>query len=286
MDAASLSNPQTLNLYAYCGNDPINHVDPAGTSFFGKLFGWIGKIFKWVAIAAIVAVAVLTVVGGASAGTVLAKIFIWSIHHPILASLIGLHSPQWAIINLASREGATAAGFWAMAGVGAVHDFLAQRKEQKKEEKKLDTKLFISRYFRAFGKKLNECINKVFNNPQIPKIDESNAPDVNFSKDSHELGKMVDWSGQKNPPPLEQRQAFGMPAPNEGKNGTVYIANDGVNSDSDFIHIFYSYTHEVGNILSKKFTGSSYTYGDPKGRGQIKDTDSGAVLDDCVHSSK
>src|SRR6266508_6027991 len=137
----TLSNPQTLNMYAYCGNDPINHVDPAGTSFFGKLFGWIGKIFKWVAIAAIVAVAVLTVVGGAWAGTVLAKIFIWSIHHPILASLIGLHSPQWAIINLASREGATAAGFWAMAGVGAVHDFLAQRKEQKKEEKKLDTKL-------------------------------------------------------------------------------------------------------------------------------------------------
>src|SRR6266511_49177 len=42
MDAASLSNPQTLNMYAYCGNDPINHVDPAGTSFFGKLFGLIG----------------------------------------------------------------------------------------------------------------------------------------------------------------------------------------------------------------------------------------------------
>src|SRR6266545_1729777 len=135
MDAASLSNPQTLNLYAYCGNDPINHVDPAGTSFFGKLFGWIGKIFKWVAIAAIVAVAVLTVVGGAWAGTVLAKIFIWSIHHPILASLIGLHSPQWAIINLASREGATAAGFWVAAGVGAVSSFQQGAKQKKTEEK-------------------------------------------------------------------------------------------------------------------------------------------------------
>jgi RHS repeat-associated protein len=30
MGAASLSAPQTLNMYAYCGNDPINHVDPAG----------------------------------------------------------------------------------------------------------------------------------------------------------------------------------------------------------------------------------------------------------------
>ena len=31
MDAASLSNPQSLNLYAYCGNDPINCLDPSGT---------------------------------------------------------------------------------------------------------------------------------------------------------------------------------------------------------------------------------------------------------------
>jgi RHS repeat-associated protein len=30
MKAASLSNPQSLNLYAYCGNDPVNLVDPTG----------------------------------------------------------------------------------------------------------------------------------------------------------------------------------------------------------------------------------------------------------------
>ena len=30
MGAASLGDPQTLNMYAYCGNDPINHVDPDG----------------------------------------------------------------------------------------------------------------------------------------------------------------------------------------------------------------------------------------------------------------
>ncbi|MCV5111755.1 RHS repeat-associated core domain-containing protein, partial [Escherichia coli] len=56
MQAISLASPQTLNMYAYCGNDPINHVDPSGL-FFGKLFKWIGKIFravnkilKWVAV--------------------------------------------------------------------------------------------------------------------------------------------------------------------------------------------------------------------------------------------
>ncbi len=30
MGAASLTDPQTLNLYAYCGNDPVNFDDPSG----------------------------------------------------------------------------------------------------------------------------------------------------------------------------------------------------------------------------------------------------------------
>jgi RHS repeat-associated protein len=41
LDAASLSDPQTLNMYAYCGNDPINNVDPDGL-----FWGAIGSFFK------------------------------------------------------------------------------------------------------------------------------------------------------------------------------------------------------------------------------------------------
>jgi RHS repeat-associated protein len=59
MLATSLSNPQTLNLYSYCGNDPINHVDPDGL-FFGKLFKAIGKIFKIIALAVGTAIAIIT----------------------------------------------------------------------------------------------------------------------------------------------------------------------------------------------------------------------------------
>lgn len=64
MEAVSPFAPQTLNMYTYCGNDPVNYIDPAGL-FFGKLFKWIGKIFsavakvlKWVVI--VVAVVLIT----------------------------------------------------------------------------------------------------------------------------------------------------------------------------------------------------------------------------------
>jgi RHS repeat-associated protein len=74
MRAVSLVSPQTLNLYSYCGNDPINHTDPSGL-FFKKLFKWIKKIFKWIVIAVLIAVAVILVVWGApTLGVILAKI--------------------------------------------------------------------------------------------------------------------------------------------------------------------------------------------------------------------
>ncbi|MGH9947878.1 MAG: RHS repeat-associated core domain-containing protein [Pyrinomonadaceae bacterium] len=49
MESVVAKDPQTLNLYAYCANDPINHTDPNGLGFFSflkKLFKGIGKLFS------------------------------------------------------------------------------------------------------------------------------------------------------------------------------------------------------------------------------------------------
>ena len=35
MQAANLGNPQSLNLYVYCVNDPINHIDSGETDDYG-----------------------------------------------------------------------------------------------------------------------------------------------------------------------------------------------------------------------------------------------------------
>jgi RHS repeat-associated protein len=64
MRSTSLENPQTLNLYAYCTNDPINHSDPSGLGFFSflkKIFKGILKVLqnKWVQIAIAVAILVI-----------------------------------------------------------------------------------------------------------------------------------------------------------------------------------------------------------------------------------
>jgi RHS repeat-associated protein len=71
MDATSLENPQTLNMYAYCGNDPINNLDPDGL-FWGKFFHFIKKAFQIVnavllTVAAILAPSPQTISGAINA---------------------------------------------------------------------------------------------------------------------------------------------------------------------------------------------------------------------------
>lgn len=43
--AASLTDPQSLNMYSYVGNDPVNRIDPDG-QFWGDLFRFIVGLFK------------------------------------------------------------------------------------------------------------------------------------------------------------------------------------------------------------------------------------------------
>jgi RHS repeat-associated protein len=61
LSASNLSDPQSLNMYAYCGNDPVNQTDANGL-FWGKLWRFLKKAFKWLAVAAAIAVAVLTII--------------------------------------------------------------------------------------------------------------------------------------------------------------------------------------------------------------------------------
>jgi hypothetical protein len=58
MAATSLENPQTLNLYTYCANDPVNNTDPSGLGFFS----FLKKLFKWIVVAFTVAVAVVAII--------------------------------------------------------------------------------------------------------------------------------------------------------------------------------------------------------------------------------
>ena len=44
MAAASLGDPQSLNMYSYVGNDPVNRIDPDG-QFWGALFRFIAGLF-------------------------------------------------------------------------------------------------------------------------------------------------------------------------------------------------------------------------------------------------
>ena len=58
MKATKLEAPQTLNLYAYCANDPINHTDPSGLGFFS----FLKKLFRIVLMVAVVAALVVITV--------------------------------------------------------------------------------------------------------------------------------------------------------------------------------------------------------------------------------
>jgi RHS repeat-associated protein len=165
MDSVSLAAPQTLNLYSYCGNDPINHTDPDGL-FWGSFFKWFSKAFKWISIAVTVAFIVLSV--AASHGTlspffakmlgILTKIIgfkkatDWNIIYNFAGDFVGLTIVQSISIGL---SGQIIAGINA---VGAISNFSKPKKKANK--KKTDQEILEAARIAIIARLSNETCRK------------------------------------------------------------------------------------------------------------------------------
>ncbi len=98
MKATKLEVPQTLNLYAYCANDPINQTDANGLGFFS----FLKKVFRIVLMIAIVAaLVVISVVAPIAIGGFLGSVVSWTafvgaaiVAGQLVAEFIG-HINQW-----------------------------------------------------------------------------------------------------------------------------------------------------------------------------------------------
>jgi RHS repeat-associated protein len=102
MNSVDPASPQTLNLFAYCANDPVNRTDSSGLGFFsflGKLFNAVAKIFKIITVALLVAAVVVgTLIWLAPASSFIFKAALWTLFHVLLPaanilSKIGIATP-------------------------------------------------------------------------------------------------------------------------------------------------------------------------------------------------
>jgi RHS repeat-associated protein len=161
--AANLVDPQTLNMYLYCANDPVNHTDPSGL-FFKKLFGFLAKLFKLIAVVVTVAMVVLMIasgfgVPGAAAilkglnsilgviggfmnkvtGGLLAKVTgvingtLGKVLNGALSKVLGLPFAEGGLVVTKGAMGLTALQI--AGNVGAIASHFTQRKDVKKQER-------------------------------------------------------------------------------------------------------------------------------------------------------
>lgn len=153
ISSVSLASPQTLNLYAYCANDPINHTDPSGLGFFSflsKVIKVVNTIIKWVKVALAVAIIALVIMyAPAFAGVVIAKmlaiagLLLGSALGPkwlqtainIGAAVFGIYSQKpgiiWNFSNSGEDRKGRGAGSVFLAVLGAINQFLISFKGSK-----------------------------------------------------------------------------------------------------------------------------------------------------------
>jgi RHS repeat-associated protein len=110
MQAVSLELPQTMNLYNYCGNDPINHTDPDGLfwgaigRFFQRVGRAINRVLGNIIVQIVITVIFAVVTLGASAIATYSIMFGAKIATPIALKILA------GVLAVASWAGKIATG--------------------------------------------------------------------------------------------------------------------------------------------------------------------------------
>ncbi|MBA2335316.1 MAG: RHS repeat-associated core domain-containing protein, partial [Blastocatellia bacterium] len=163
IQAASLASPQTLNMYTYCGNDPVNYTDPSGLfwGFFKKLFKWLMKAIKWIAIAVTVAFIVISAVWAPGSTGFIAKLMLGLLD--FLSKIGGAMSFASGGL-LAATEGIAAwqiglGAIIAAGAAGAVTEY--QTRNRKKKVAQASRK--ICHWIQAEAGRLSDFFDKLWN---------------------------------------------------------------------------------------------------------------------------
>ena len=297
MRATALDSPQSLNLYNYCGNDPINHTDPSGL-----IFGWLKRLFQRVvnaAISAAVAFGITFLTSG------------FNVHAAVIAGLAEfgkalLTKPTFPVSPTTPGFNPNASTV-TFGGPGALNSSVVIRNLTNNSLPDYARSV----YFGELGRRLTKCINKIFNK-NVP-ADQSRNGKAGLGKD---LLKPVIL---KNAPTIifEARASLGGTRPQDGINGSsrgvIRIDPSKIQDRLDpatgrTISRFEvgqrTYVHELGNNLASRVVkfdaldDNLPKYGkdapslnlnyfgdqnDIGGRAESpKDTDTGAALERCV----
>ncbi|MGI8541891.1 MAG: RHS repeat domain-containing protein, partial [Aridibacter sp.] len=287
ISATSLFSPQTLNLYTYCGNDPINHVDPDGL-FFGSFFKWLGKklwgLVKRIIYAAVKAAVTALVVllsGGnlAAAGVAFVAAFFQNLAFPRIGNIL---TPSWnpnvrhpLIVDTSINR-------------HIIRNLLGDDTFVVPITRK-DFLELIQKFFRLYGKDFRRCVWKVFskdrygnksNIAEIMKTPGTKDVPINkitlYKKIPEAQGFVRDKTGE-----IGLKREY---------NSTTLRDGTKVSGEEQF---FRTFGHEYANYLSWFYTGAGNTFGVEGGirgdgmagtgvRSVNVDDDTGARQEKCI----